>query len=250
MTNQEEIMNTIYSQHKVGMVGLIFLLAAMSCSLLPIASTGEVQTESQTIDLDGASSANVQIEMDAGELSVGGGAVSLMEATFRYNVEDWQPKVDYSINSDLGQLVVNQPDKDNRLAGPAVVNVWDIHLNDLVPLILEIRTGAGQTILELSSMDFSNLVVEVGAGEVNVDLSGSWDHDVTASINGGVGNLTVTLPADFGVRVNLATGIGNVTTAGLTQESGGYVNQAYGNAPYSLTLDIHTGVGSIELIAP
>lgn len=235
------------SENRLRIAVVLFCLVFSACNALQSVQVGETQTESQSVDLEAASSANVLIEMDAGRLAVSGGADKLMQASFRYNVEDWKPQVSYTVNGSQGELTIDQPSAQDRLVGSNVINEWDIHLSDGVPLDVEIHTGAGEANLDSSTLDLSSIRVEIGAGETNLDLTGSWDHDVNAVIKGGVGKLTVKLPSDMGVRVNAAAGLGNVTTSGLDQEGGRYVNQAYGNAPYTLTLEVQTGVGSIEL---
>jgi hypothetical protein len=243
----EEKMKVRLSENWLQFAVVLFCLVFSACNALQVVQVGETQTESQSVDLGAASSAEVLIEMDAGRLTMGGGAGQLMQASFRYNVEDWQPQVVYTVNGSQGELTINQPSAQDRLVGSNVVNEWDINLSDSVPLDVEIHTGAGEANLDLSTLDLSNIQVEIGAGETNLDLTSSWDHNVNAIIKGGVGKLTVKLPSDMGVQVNAAAGLGNVRTSGLNQEAGRYVNQAFGSAPYTLTLDIQTGVGSIEL---
>jgi len=67
---------------------------------------------------------------------------------------------------------------------------------------------------------------------------------------GGVGELTVNLPGEMGVRVDMETALVNVTANGLTKDANGYVNKAFGTAPYTLTLKLQAGVGSVVLVAP
>jgi carbohydrate-binding DOMON domain-containing protein len=83
----------------------------------------------------------------------------------------------------------------------------------------------------------------------DIDLNGNWQHDLPVSVSGGVGEITVNLPAEMGVRVNSDTALVSVTTSGLTKVDGGYVNDAYQTAPYALTLDLQTGIGSVILDA-
>jgi hypothetical protein len=71
-----------------------------------------------------------------------------------------------------------------------------------------------------------------------------------ASIQGGVGNLTVNLPADMGVMIDLETALTNVRANGLIAAENGYVNEAYGNTPYTLTLKLEAGVSSVTFVAP
>jgi hypothetical protein len=232
--------------------GLVLWFGVIGCSLLSITPVNEIRNEAQAIDLGSASTAKVLIDFGAGQLKVEGGADKLMEATFRYNVDDWKPQVSYNINGSQGELVVNNQEDSNKLpVGRELINEWGIRLNNGVPLDLEIRTGAGESTLDLSTLEASNLRVEVGAGTTNLDLSGNWDHEVNADITGGVGQLTIKLPAEMGVRVSTDTAPIFVTAKGLINEEGGYVNKAFGSAAHTLTLNLHDwGGGSVVLTTP
>jgi hypothetical protein len=236
---------------RLGSAVLAVCLAVMGCSVTRFASVGDVKTENRSVDLEAADTARVRIEMDAGELQVGGGADQLMQASFRYNVAEWQPQVNYSVTGSQGELAVHQRgDGDKLPVGREVINAWDIRLNEAVPLDLEIRTGAGESTLDLSSLDLSALQVQTGAGTTSLDLSGNWDHDLTVVIEGGVGEISVRLPAEMGVRANMDTALVSVTANGLIKDENGYVNQAFGTAPHTLTLNLQAGVGSVVLVTP
>jgi hypothetical protein len=233
-----------------GILALWLLIS--SCGLIPnTTSVGETRTETQTVELGSADEVQVRIQMGAGELSVTGGAGNLMDATFRYNVAQWQPGVNYSVNGGLGELVVDHQDEDPSIpVGGALVNEWSLLLSNAVPIDLVIETGAGESELDLHELDLAGLRIEVGAGKTNVDLSGPLDHDLNVAINGGVGEITVKLPGEMGVRVSADTGIGGLANAGLAKDGDVYVNETYGSAPNTLYLDIQAGVGSINLLAP
>ena len=64
-------------------------LLISGCGLIRNTTTvGDTTTDSQTVELGSANEATVRIHMGAGELSVAGGANTLMDGTFRYNVAD------------------------------------------------------------------------------------------------------------------------------------------------------------------
>ena len=222
----------------------------IACGFLNTTRVDELKSETNSVDLDSASTARVQIEFPAGELKVEGGASSLMEASFRYNVSDWQPQVKYSENGAQGDLLISQPGDDKLPVGGGLINEWTIQLADGVPIDLTIITGAGNSELNLGALDLSKLDIQTGAGVTNVDLNGTWQHDLDVSIEGGVGELTVNLPAAMGVRVNKETALVNVSADGLVVDGNGYVNRTYGTASYTLTLKLQAGVGSVVLVAP
>jgi hypothetical protein len=228
---------------------LVLWLAVVGCGVLRTASVGELRTETRAVDLGTASAARVRIEMGAGALKVAGGADQPMQASFRYNIEDWQPRVNYTVNGSQGELAVDHEDRGLRV-GDKLVNEWRLSLNNAVPIDLQIDTGAGETELDLRGLALTALQVEVGAGNAHIDLSSSLDHDLSAAINSGVGELSVKLPGEMGVRVAVSTGIGDLTNAGLVKDGDYYVNAAYGVSPHTLFLKVDNLVGAVYLLAP
>lgn len=234
-------------------VGILALwLVISSCGTIRTTTrVGETQTDTQTVELGSADEVSVRIQMGAGELTVAGGASNLMDGTFRYNVARWQPRVNYSVNGSQGELVVDHQDEDLPIpVGGSLVNEWDLHLSNEVPILLTIETGAGESELDLRELDLTGLRIDTGAGNTNVDLSGALDHDLNATINGGVGEITVQLPGEMDVRVSADPGIVGLTNKGLVKDGNVYVNESFGSAPHTLFLEIHAGISSINLLAP
>jgi hypothetical protein len=206
---------------------------------------GPPQTESQTVKLGEAKSARVEIEMPAGELSVGGGAKELLEADFSYSRSSSRPQVAYNVSAGQGRLTIRQPGSAHGRGGGH--NTWDLHLSNKVPLELKVEQGAGRARLTLGGLALSRLDVEIGAGETMVDLAGDWKNDLTANIEGGVGKATVRLPSDVGVRASAHGGIGAIHVHGLKKDGDAYVNEAYGKSPVTVKVQVEGGVGEINL---
>jgi hypothetical protein len=243
-------MKKINSSMHVVYAGLALWIGLIACGLPNTTRVGEMKSETQSVELDSASTVIAQIEFPAGELKVEGGASSLMDASFRYNIDDWQPQVKYTENGAQGELLVSQPGDDKLPVGGGLVNEWTVQLADDLPMNLTILTGAGNAELDLGALDMTSLNIQTGAGVTTVNLDGAWQHDLDVSIEGGVGELTVNLPAEMGVRVDMDTALVSVTTNGLTKNENGYVNTSFGTAPYTLTLKLQAGVGSVVLAAP
>lgn len=229
---------------------------------------GELQTESRSVELGGADSVRVEIEMGAGELDVAGGAGDLLDADFAYNVAEYEPEVTYG----SGVLTIRQPDVEGRASLWDLDDYryqWDLRLNDDVPMEMRIDLGAGNAELELGSLSLIRLDVKagagdvtmdlagassltrldigIGAGNVTVDLSGDWQVDLDAEIKGGVGRATLRLPREVGVRVDVEGGLGKVNASGLQEEGDAYVNDAYGKSEVTLRIDIKAGIGTVDL---
>jgi hypothetical protein len=239
-------MKTNTLSKRLAYASLAMCMALLSCNLLTT-SVNQNRTESQSVEIKSVTSARVQIDFPAGELTVQDGARSLMDADFQYNVDKWKPQVQYRENGNQGELMVNQPGSDQLPVGGVLVNTWKLLLKNDIPMDLTISTGAGNSNLDLGGLDLLVLEIETGVGTTNIDLDGDWDHDVTASIQGGVGELKVNLPSQMGVRIEMETALVTVNTNGLIVAENGYINKAYGTSPHTLTLKLEAGVGSVAL---
>ena len=234
---------------------LAVLLGAVVVAVLVLsgcggARTGELQTESQSVELDDAESVRTELRQGFGKLNLSGGAEQLMEADFSYNVAEWEPEVDYDGGSQ-GTLTIQQggseEDGISLLGLDDARNEWDIRLNNSVPIDLSIDMGAGENDLRLGTLALTALDLQMGAGVATVDLTGDWDQDLEASIQGGAGEATLRLPRDVGVQVDAEGGIGEINASGLTKDGNTYTNEAYGSSDTTLSIDFEGGVGQVNL---
>jgi hypothetical protein len=228
------------------LAGVAVIISVAGCTKV---TPGALQTDSKSVELGVAKSANVEINMGAGELSVAGGASDLMKASFTYNVASWKPEVTYSVKDDHATLRIEQPDINDGfdISGNGVRNEWAVTLNDSVPVDLTTNLGAGVSRLDVSKLSLRSLNVNGGAGEDTVNLAGDYKHDFTANIRVGVGRTTVRLPRNVGVKVEVSNGIGSVEAPGLRANGNSYENDAYGKSDTTVHVNIHKGVGEVIL---
>jgi len=224
-------------------IGLLIILIG---GIAACERIGELKTETQTIQLGEAKSAEVGIRMAAGELFLQGGAQALMEGSFTSNVERWIPKIDYHLFANKGILRVEQH-KGSRIALGNSENRWDIHLSNEIPIELNVNLGAGESKLNLQGMSLKSLDIDMGVGELTLDLSGEHKQNLGVKIDGGVGSGTIYLPENVGVRVKVDGGLGSVHADGFAKSENVYINDAYGKSNVSLDLRIEAGIGSIDL---
>lgn len=223
-------------------VPILVILFLTACG-----EVGPLQTVTETVPLEGASRAAVTLEMGAGNLNVAGGAEELAVGEFTFNVEEWEPTLDRVVAGDAVELEVSQPALETLGTPDGAENVWDLQLNERVPLALAIRLGAGQSDLDLATLNLRELDLSTGASGVNLNLAGDWTEDLDAQIRGGVGELTVYLPDDVGVRVNVDQVLGDLNAEELNETGDYLVNDSYGETEATLNLDIKSGVGTITL---
>jgi uncharacterized protein DUF2154 len=224
----------------------LVLFTALVAGCGSSATVGELQTESQSVELGDAKSVNVNINMGAGNLTVSGGAEKLLEADFTYNVAKLKPEVKYTD----GTLVVWQPNGKGLSDLRGITdyrNEWGLRLNDEVPMDLRVDVGGGTSDLQLAGLSLTRLNVTLGAGIYMVDLRGDWTRDLDVSIDAGAADVSVRLPKDIGVRVEVDRGPATIEAADLVRDGDVYTNAAYGVSNVTLHVNISAGIGRINL---
>jgi hypothetical protein len=218
-------------------MALAALLASPGCNLSRHHRGKTSEPVARSVPLGGAKEADVEIQLGAGDLQLGGGAKELLDADFTYDMEASAPEIDYHVTSGVGKLSVHQAEAAHT----------DIRLRDDVPMNLEVKLGAGDSKLNVGSLALRKLDVKVGVGDCTVDLAGDWKENLKATIKGGIGTATIRLPKDTGVRVRARGGIGEIRRGPLEQKGDAFVNEAYGKTPATLDIDVEGGVGEINL---
>jgi hypothetical protein len=210
--------------------------------------SGTMQHSSQTVERGGAKSVRADIEMAAGQLTIGGGSASLLEAKFDERENEGPPEVEYSQDNGEGELKISEVENGPHIGYPGRGDTnWDLRFGSGAPLELKINIGAGRGDLHLRGLPVTRLDLNMGAGRVEADLSGDRKQDLTADIEGGVGEAVIHLPRNVGVIVEASGGIGGVDTHGLRREGDRYVNEAYGKTPATIHLKVQGGIGHIAL---
>jgi hypothetical protein len=208
--------------------------------------SGSIERASQTVDLKSARSAQVQIEMGAGELVMRGGAAQLMDADFQYRARDGKPEVQYDVSGARGTLTIRQP--SHHTIGNNDKNRWELRLNEDVPMDIRVKMGAGEGRLDLGNTALRSLDVEIGAGEMKVDLTGHPHGDIDVRVHGGVGEATVRLPRRARLDVEAHGGIGEITARGMAKVGDRWVNVPSGEAEATIHVSVNGGIGQINLI--
>jgi len=221
---------------------VLVIAAAAACE-----HVGTLNTETKTVPLGEAKSADVRIRIGAGELTVQGGAKELLEGEFTTNIRRWMPEVDYRVLEGRGVIRIEPRRHSSGIPFGNSKNRWDVRLQNGFPIELKVRLGAGESRLDLRDIDVTSLDINMGVGELSLDLSGDRKHDLNVSIDGGVGHATIYLPSDVGIRAKVDGGIGSVNARGLAKSNGAYTNDAYGKSPVTLNISIDAGIGSIDL---
>lgn len=204
------------------------------------------QHTAQSVELQGAKAVNVHVQMPAGHLRLDGGGSKLLDADFRYDGWQGQPQVNYSVTDGQGDLEITQNGNSSHFGNS--YNEWRLKFGGTAPIDMKLDMGAGQAWMRPDGLTLSELNIQMGAGQLDLDLTKLAPSNLQADIEGGAGQARIHLPKDEGVRVFASGGIGAVNADGLTRQGDAYVNAAYGKSAKNIEMNVHGGVGEIDLI--
>ncbi len=210
---------------------------------IPTLEVGEMRDKRETIPLSGADATTVEIRFGAGELEVEAGAPpdKLFTGRFRYNVEQWEPRVSYEDNT----LIIEQGgfERDRERWGIPTGNThneWELKFSPQVPIEMNFKIGAGEGDLDFTGLTLSALDLDAGAG--NFDVHFGQPNEIQMS----------TLSLDAGASKLSVMGIGNANPEEVTVQGGmGDISLDFtGKWARSADVRINAGVGSITLRLP
>lgn len=228
---------------------LVALAVAFGATMRGVTAVGSTRTEGHAIPLQGATTARIDLTMESGELRLGRGDGGLLDAAFTYNVDAWEPEINYQVISREGVLRVEQGDSGGPfpvLYGDTV-NVWDVVVGPTVPVDLRLDLGSADSTLVAAGLDLMHLNLTGDGGETVVDLSGQHRRNLDVHLQTGGGDVTLTLPSDSGVFVVVEADGGAVVADGLTAVGAALVNDRYGAAPFTVTVTVETDGGNVTL---
>jgi len=242
MRREKEVVVGKRGRETAALLTLVASLILAGC-----AGVGPLHTDSERVDLHGAESVRVEINLGAGALLIDGGAADLLEAQFTYSEESWKPELGYGVDGTQGTLSITQPSGVGTVGWPSVRYEWDLRFNSDVPMDMKVNMGVGGGDLDLGDLNLGELEIDVGVGGAEIDLTGSWERDLEATVHGGVGGLKLVLPRDVGVRVEAESGLGSVDASGFNREGDVYTNDLYGRTDVTLSVKLDVGIGGVGL---
>ena len=233
--------------------------------------SGEVVTGTEIErPLDGAEEAKVRIDSSVGELTVGaldngenlieGTIYSIERETILENYEMDGDSLDYHLHSEwAGSPISFEKTSNARLS-------WDLALTNEIPLDLNISLGVGESTLDLSELQVSELDLSIGVGETTITLPvGEYkaqvdggvgqttieipaEGQIKLNVDGGVGEIVIKLPEDMAAKINVDRGIAGLSIpAGFSQDDDTYTSSGFDSAENWVEINVDQGVGNISI---
>lgn len=221
------------------------VLLALSLSAC-VVSVNDLAKEQRYVDLERSepllqeNSFEVQLEMKVGELRVGpASGDDLFQMDLHYNEATSHPRIDFQRDEDKAILRFDMSGEGNFMS---VFGESRLHLllhKDILTQ-LKVRSGVGNTQLDLGGMSIGELELESGVGETSVSmLEPNSSECEQLELISGVGEIKVVGLGNFRFQhLEFKGGVGSAKLdfTGEWAESG--------------KVEIEVGVGGIELILP
>lgn len=206
----------------------------------------DVQTESASIALDGASESKLRIRHGAGELKVHTGANvnELLHGTFEGGME-------HSVERSGNNLKVKMRSARNFWDFPFWNSTyqynWDVALNQNIPMSLRFSIGANKSVIALRDMNLIDLKIEAGASDIDLILPerGRFKTDLDL----GAASLVLTIPEGVSARIRAILGAAdlNIDKSRFPKVNGVYQSPDYDTATNAVDININAGAASIKI---
>ena len=227
---------------------LMLILAGIWFLLGPTIFRRDFSEEALSIPLEGAVVADIRFKHGAGSLRIGalpegsellsGTCVGGVDVEVHRRGE--RVKARLRANSDVW---FGFP---GTLGGKGLA--WDLKLNRSVLLILDLKSGASESTLDLSDLKVSELHVSTGASSTDITLPAGAGY-TRVTVKSGAAAINLRLPEGVAARIEIQSGLAgiNVDTNRFPQVSSGYESPGYASAANKAEIRVETGVGSIDI---
>lgn len=232
-----------------GLLVLTIAGVAMAWSVLPWTG-GTISTQSISQPISGATSADVEISLGVGNVTVNplanaGG--DIMQGTIALG-ENERLERNYTVNNGVGKLTLANRSVEGAWFGNVASGPRDhvLNINPTVPLSLKIDGGVGDSTFNLTEFNLTRLQVNSGVGNVEITLPRTGTSNI--SVSGGVGDVTVNLPEGIALRVQASQGVGSRNfPPSYTNDGEVWTSPNYDTATNRVNMQVSGGVGSLHV---
>lgn len=200
------------------------------------------------IPLDGASRGEIVFEHGAGRLQVDSSARAgeLFNGTFLGGVT-----TNVQRGSDSAKAILKTPE-DLIFAGPWNVGQygfeWNVGVTPEIPLKLYFKTGASESILDLSGVKATDISVETGASSCELTLPANAGMTFV-QIKSGMASMKIKIPSGVAANIHVKSSLSgfNIDPIRFNRNGDNYRSNDYDTALNKVDISIEMGVGSVDI---
>lgn len=210
---------------------------------------GKVTVDNFSQALGNMNSAQLDIESGATILTIDSlpaDSGDLVQGEFERMLSGHKLSQSFQQENGVGIMRLATPRQSWRTWG-STQQKWRMYLSRLIPLELDLKTGAGEAHLVLTDLRISHLRLDTGASRVTVALPATGSTDVF--IQAGVTDLTVIVPEGVPARIHASSGISLVSIDEERFPKSGdyYLSPNFADSANRIDLEINAGIARVKV---
>jgi hypothetical protein len=210
-----------------------------------------VASEEVTIPLEGASRAEVRIMHGAGRLTIHGRASAQTLATglFTGGLDHREDRLGDTLRCEMKV----PSDLWWNFGGPWITGTgsainWDFRLSDEVPMTIDLKTGAGEAKVDLSTVNAQSINLETGASSFEMILPERAGRS-RARVASGMASVSLRVPDGVAAKISVQSGLASISIDQnrFPRTESGYQSADYDRAENAVEIKVETGMGSVDI---
>ena len=203
------------------------------------------QSLDSTADLGSISTATVEIDAGAAEITVAGTS-DLGSSLYSAHIDYTGVKPEVSLDRSTGKLIINQPNRtfldfqNNRRF------VLDLRLNPSIPWAITQNSGAATDTYNLQAVHLEGLTLNTGASRDEISL-GQPSGEVPVRISGGSLTVRVHRPQGVATSVDVNGGAISLDADGHAYRGFGHVGVGAATAGAGYKVEVNGGACNVAL---
>ncbi len=199
-----------------------------------------------TMQLKGVEAAEIRFRHGGGRLILDSDTApdELLDGVFSTGLDHEMEELD----NDHAILTLRPRTNSARLGRKAGGVDWDIGMNGLIPMSLDVETGGGELFADLRAMQVTEFHLRTGASRATLDLPHSAGHTVV-HIEAGAADVVVTVPDGVAAQIEAQVGAGHmaVDEERFLLTAGVYCSPEYDSAANTVEIHLTVGAGRVEV---
>jgi len=218
----------------------VAIVASQSAGLLTSAAA---TTSSETVARDGATALALDLDGQAGDISITGGASALVET----RSTGGEVRVTSDREGGTARVEV-KPRHELVLPFQGLRTDLDVALASDVPTSIKLDIGAGDVRLDLRDLRITSVDLDAGAGDISITLP-TPQGEVAVKVDAGAADVTIEVPSGVEARVTVAGGVVTLesTNSRLVVSDRVAETAGYAVASSRVTVRIDGGAASVHI---
>jgi len=192
-----------------------------------------------------AKSADITVKIAAGNLNIIGGQASLVSGGYKSGFT----RIDTSsaVENGVQKIALNAIGQWHVLGIGGRKNELNLTVNQNLPMVFNIETGAIAMNLDLNSVVVKEVNVKTGASSLDLDLGDKLPLS-KVNINAGASSINIKLPTTVGVQIKVNSGLSSTNLNNFAKVSDNlYQSANYNTALKKIEINADIGVSSLNV---